>query len=245
MIKMETEKITEEILKKLESQNMSTEELIDKVEGVSTSLLKNLERIGFIQRDESSKLFSSCKWILTKEGKSFTKFKEKVSEEAGEINKIVMTLPPKIKEEILKRHPEINLTNKIFKELLIKSTTKIRILSPYIDASIIDYIKEIPEDVEIKFLTTLSKYGKNPILERLKQTRRNLEIKYLSEYVGNVQQFQIHAKIIISDEKEIYIGSANFKETSILYNLESGLISKDKDLIKKYSSIFDDIFSLI
>ena len=65
------------------------------------------------------------------------------------------------------------------------------------------------------------------------------------ESKDEIQQFQIHAKIIISDDKDIYIGSANFKDTSILYNLESGIVSNDKELIRDYISIYDDIYSII
>ena len=97
--------------------------------------------------------------------------------------------------------------------------------------------------VKVKFLTVPSKYGKNPVLERLKQTMKNLEVKYLYEFDKEIQQFQIHAKIIISDTNSLYTGSANFKDTSILYNLESGLLVKDEKIIKESLAIYDEIYN--
>ena len=99
--------------------------------------------------------------------------------------------------------------------------------------------------MNIQFLTVPSKYGNNPVLERLKQSMKNIEIKYMFESKDEIQQFQIHAKIIICDESSIYLGSANFRDTSILYNLESGLVSNDEKLINEYVSIYDDIYSAI
>jgi DNA-binding HxlR family transcriptional regulator len=244
MINMDLEKISLDLLSELEKSPHNFRNLSEKIPGVNIDLIKNLEGIGFIKREGDSKLISSCNWGLTEEGKSFLKFNKLVESQKESNYKIILTLPPKFKEYILNKHKNIILTEDAIKETFSNSKETLRILSPYVDASVIDYLKIIDHNVKIQFLTVPSRYGNNPVLERLKQSMKNLEVKYMFESKDEIQQFQIHAKVIISDDKSIYIGSANFRDTSILYNLESGIISNDEGLIQEYISIYDDIYSL-
>jgi len=242
MIKMDLEKISQKILLELKETPKSFKEISEKISGINVDLFKSLEGIGFIKREGKSKLISSCKWAVTGEGISFLKFKQIVEKEKQNPHKIVMTLPPKFKELILNKHKNIVLTDESIRELFSNSRSNLRILSPYVDASVIDYLKNVNPNVKIQFLTVPSRYGNNPVLERLKQSMNNLEVKYMFESKDEIQQFQIHAKMIISDDKNIYIGSANFKDTSMLYNLESGIVSNDEKLIREYISIYDEIY---
>ena len=244
MINMDLEKISYRVLIELEKNPMNFKEISSKISGIGIDLLKNLEGIGFIQREGESKLISSCKWNLTNGGISFLRFKQIVEKQKQDSYKIVMTLPPKFKEIILHKHKNIFSTDESIRDLFSKAKNTLRILSPYVDASVIDYLKDVKKDVHIQFLTVPSRYGNNPILERLKQSMNNLEIKYLFESKNEIQQFQIHAKIIIRDKDRIYIGSANFRDTSILYNLESGIVSEDEKMINEYASIYDDIYAI-
>ena len=234
----EEEKI-DKILKRIETEIISTCELRKDFPN-AVDLLKNLERSGLINRTDSLDKIASCKWSITSEGKSFLKLKGNFTKPKN--YEIVMTLPPTFKEKIIKMHPSIKLTDETIRSILLEAKDKIKILSPYVDASIIDYLKPIKNNISIEFLTTNSLYGKNMILERLKQTKPNLKVKYLIEKEGNIQKFQTHAKIIIIDKLKAYIGSANFKDTSMLYNLEGGVLLSEPEIIQEFSSIFDDIF---
>lgn len=245
MIKMDLEKISQKVLLELKESSKSFKEISEKISGINVDLFKCLEGTGFIKREGESKLISSCKWAVTREGNSFLKFKQIAEKGKQDPHKIVMTLPPKFKELILSKHKNIMLTDESIRELFSQAKIKLRILSPYVDASVIDYLRCVNKNVKVKFLTAPSRYGNNPILERLKQSMENLEIKYLFESKNEIQQFQIHAKVIIADEDNIYLGSANFRDTSILYNLESGIVSNDEKLIRDYISIYDDIYSII
>lgn len=242
MINMDLENLSHKLLKEFNKNPSNLKEVSEKIPGITVDLIKNLEGIGFIKREGELELISSCKWGLTEEGRAFLKFKQIIDKQKEESYKIVMTLPPKFRDLILNKHKNILLTDKSIKDLFSNSKNELRVLSPYVDASVINYLKDVAQTVKIQFLTVPSKYGNNPILERLKQSMKNLEIKYMFESKNEIQQFQIHAKVIISDDKEIYIGSANFKDTSMLYNLESGIISNDKKLIREYISIYDDIY---
>ena len=168
---MNKEKVITTILEELERKSLATENILSLNQELNLDLLKNLERVGFIKRIGSSQLISSCNWEITQEGKSFIKFKKKLEEDSKKINRIVMTLPPSLQKRILEKHPEVNLTDKSIKELFSSTKEELKILSPYIDASFISYIQDISSNIKIKLLTTLSKYGKNPVLERLKQSQ--------------------------------------------------------------------------
>lgn len=243
MTKMKIEKDIYKLLEELTEKPKKLKEIAEKIPKISVDLLKNLESIGFIKRNESL-LMSSSKWELTPQGISFLKLRRNFEEETSKNYDIVMSLPPSFKNFILEKHKGIHPTESSFKSLFLEAKSRIRILSPYVDASILDFLKNVNNETKIQILTVPSKYGNNPVLERLKQSIKNLEIKYLFESKGGIQQFQIHAKLIICDNQMVYLGSANFKDTSILYNLETGLVSYDEKLIQEYISIYDDIYSI-
>jgi hypothetical protein len=238
---MDTDENIINILKKVDKDSRSTQDLRENSENI-LNLLKNLERSGLICREDASKRITACRWRITPEGRSFIKLKNYPKKKNYDI---VMTLPPPFKKGLMEKHPSLKLTDDAIRKMFLEATEKVRILSPYVDASVIDYIQLIKENVKIEFLTTLTAFGKNMILERLKQHRKNLEVKYIIEKEGNIQKFQTHAKIVIVDQLKIYIGSANFKDTSMLYNLEGGIILSEPEIIREYISIFDDIYCLI
>lgn len=227
----------------LRDKSLTFKEIYEILSDCNMDLLKMLEKMGFIEREGVNRLVSSCDWRITKQGDSFLQLRKMSRESQNKSYGIIMTLPPIFKRSILEKHPDIKLTDLCIRELFSQADEEIRVLSPYVDASVIDYLKDVKSNVKVKFLTVPSKYGKNPVLERLKQTMKNLEVKYLYEFDKEIQQFQIHAKIIISDTNSLYTGSANFKDTSILYNLESGLLVKDEKIIKESLAIYDEIYN--
>lgn len=242
MNKMDTNEDLITILKKIEKDSISTKGLREEFSEVLEKL-RSLEKSGLIKREGTEDKISSCKWFITSEGKSFIKLNETYSKIKN--YEVILTLPPPFKKSILEKHPNVVLTDEAIKKMLIEAKEKIRILSPYVDASVIDYMKAIQKDVKINFLTTLTPYGKNTILERLKQDKEFLEVKYITEKSGNIQKFQTHAKIMIIDNSKVYVGSANFKDTSMLYNLEAGIILSQPEIVNEYVSIFDDIYVLV
>ena len=207
----------------------------------SLELLVSIEKMSFISKVGVDSLrISQIKWGITQSGKSFLKIynKEKEIHNFG----IVMTIPPPQSHTFFEKHPKIKKTEIAFKELFANAEKEIRILSPYIDASIINFFEKIQPNVSVRIITLPNQFSsKNAILERLK-SKINLNVKYIKQVREGAQLYQIHAKIILVDGKFIYIGSANFKDTSIYYNLEAGLVSEDEFLIKKYGEIYDDLY---
>lgn len=229
------------LLESLYNDDLSTKELEESFKEFNAlKELVILEKLGFIIRQRESNLTQSM-WKITDTGRFFFKT---VEDEEEDFN-IVMTIPPKFSKEVSETFPYIKSTKKIFTKLIKDSTSDIRIFMPYVDASFVSLLEGVDPKVSLKIITSFTKYGsgRNAILERLK-SKRNMSIKYLGGSDGDLQLFQLHAKIFISDNKRMYIGSANLKETSIFYNLESGLLTYDLDIIDKYILIFDYFYRL-
>lgn len=81
----------------------------------------------------------------------------------------------------------------------------------------------------------------SPVLERL-STTKPLAVRYLHEKQARAQMFQLHAKMILVDQAAAYVGSANFTDTSLHYNLELGLHVEDPAILARLHTIFDYIF---
>jgi phosphatidylserine/phosphatidylglycerophosphate/cardiolipin synthase-like enzyme len=95
----------------------------------------------------------------------------------------------------------------------------------------------------IQVVTTLreARMKSSPVLERF-ATMRPLAVRYLHEKHAKSQMFQLHAKMILSDSRLAYVGSANMTDTSLHYNLELGVFLEDAGLIGRLHAIFDHVF---
>ena len=55
---------------------------------------------------------------------------------------------------------------------------------------------------------------------------------WLESKIEIVVDDDLHAKMIIVDEKFMYIGSSNITETGLYRTLETGIVTKDPNLVK-------------
>ena len=123
-------------------------------------------------------------------------------------------------------------------EMIDKAENTILIASPWIWG-----IKEIEEKL------THVKEAKNVSIRIL--TRRAVDDPYHEETVRGLhkRRFSIetadhlHAKIVIVDNKELYIGSANLVAPSMNKNLEAGICTSDPRAVSQALVYFDDAFS--
>lgn len=67
---------------------------------------------------------------------------------------------------------------------------------------------------------------------------RALEVRYVVEHRHKAQMFQMHAKLVCIDSRAAYVGSANLTDTSIHYNLELGLLTRDPGEVATLESLF-------
>lgn len=244
---------TRKVLDQLTDRWKSTKEI---KESIKTNfdilgLLSQLNSLGFVEKivkDEASPI-TSARWRITKAGKTFQRVllsetpisKEKISNGKNQ-KSIVMSIPPQYQETFLGDHPEISLTADALKNILSQAKSTIRIFCPYIDASITSLLENVNDDVSIKIVTTIiNKQKRNQYLERIRSSKK-LFVRYMKKEESGIQIYQIHAKLVLIDDKFALVGSSNMTETSIYYNLELGVLLSDKYFVETLIEIFDDIY---
>jgi phosphatidylserine/phosphatidylglycerophosphate/cardiolipin synthase-like enzyme len=154
---------------------------------------------------------------------------------------LVLSLPAPVRTLLESRLPGLLPTAGVFGDLLASAREEVKIFSPYVDPSFTGLVQACR--VPVKVVTTLrdAKMKASPVLERL-AAERTLSVRYLHEAKGKTQMFQMHAKMIVSDRRRAYIGSANFTDTSLHYNLEMGLCITDKKTLDGLHILFDHVF---
>jgi phosphatidylserine/phosphatidylglycerophosphate/cardiolipin synthase-like enzyme len=132
-------------------------------------------------------------------------------------------------------------TADVFKKLVAAARTSIKIFSPYVDPTF-TAVAELAR-APIQVVTTLreARMKSSPVLERF-STTHPLQVRYLHEKQAQSQLFQLHAKLLLVDRCMAYVGSANFTDTSLHYNLELGLYVEDRDVIARLDAVFDTVF---
>lgn len=219
-----------------------------------SSLLLCAESLGFIVRqikNETSPV-SEAQWRITSTGKRFIKFAEAnaeteiAAEDTPSSLQVVVTVPKAVREAFQLRNVGTLRTQDAFYDLLRDAREEVLIFSPYIDASFAQLADAINKEVRVRLVTTINNQAgvKPPAsLARAAASHPNFELRYLykqNEFGG--QQTQIHGKLIISDREKGYVGSANLTETSILHNLELGVLISDQYTIQRLRNIFFDVF---
>jgi len=72
-----------------------------------------------------------------------------------------------------------------------------------------------------------------------RQTLRDMHVRGFSIETEDY----LHAKIVLVDDREIYIGSANLVSTSMDRNLEAGVWTNDRRAVSRARRYFDDAFT--
>ncbi|MGY5862198.1 MAG: NUDIX hydrolase N-terminal domain-containing protein [Candidatus Thorarchaeota archaeon] len=128
-------------------------------------------------------------------------------------------------------------------EMIEKARTRILIASPWIwgKGGISDIVEKLTEakeerNVSVKMLVRKPKSAKD---EAHKETVRNMQRR---EFHVETEDY-LHAKMILIDNKELYIGSANLVDSSLDRNLEVGICTSDPVTVSEALVYFDSAFS--
>lgn len=129
-------------------------------------------------------------------------------------------------------------------DLLKNAKYNIKIISPYIDMyyeDIINIASENPSLV-IKIITRPSKDIKG-MRERI--ARNVLKLLEIATK-GNLKTLDtIHSRLIIIDEDELLVSSADITRDSLVDEFNAGIYTKDKDSIKKSIDYFENIWDFL
>jgi phosphatidylserine/phosphatidylglycerophosphate/cardiolipin synthase-like enzyme len=156
-----------------------------------------------------------------------------------ETSRLVLSLPQGIDREISGQK-----TEEVFRTFFREAKSVIRVFSPYVDPTFTSMVSECR--VPVRIVTTLRKarIRSNPVLERCSMLHP-VSVRYLHEKRKGSQMFQLHAKVLHAEGLGAYIGSANFTDTSLRYNLEVGIWVEEKKILDGLRKLFDHVFDHI
>jgi len=146
----------------------------------------------------------------------------------------------------------------LFLEMMKNAGSSIKICSPFFDLRGLTemqnlLIRKAGEGVEVSVLTRLGCDDSVRRQSLRRYTRRLSSARARDNFTCKVYHFEnenkrvlssIHAKIIIVDGEQAYIGSGEIRRNSFERNFEAGLVLEDKDTVKQVESIFDTLFSI-
>lgn len=158
---------------------------------------------------------------------------------------VVASLPPALEGMIRDAVPGLVSTWDAVENLFQSARRSVKILCPYVDPTVTALIRSCRAEVAI---VTTAREGRrtepNPVLERLADSGRVL-VRYLVRRRRGTHLFQVHAKMILCDRAVAYVGSANLTDTSLRYNLELGLVTRDPAEIAALDALFEFVFGTI
>ena len=126
-------------------------------------------------------------------------------------------------------------------EILKKAQSSIKITSPWIYG--MGHIKDIlvekrQQNVDIHLIIRSLEEGST---ETQRKAQKNLKHVLEDNKVKIYYDIDLHAKLLIIDDKEILVSSANLTTKSLLSNHELGIWSKDENLVKETIRYFEKL----
>ena len=156
--------------------------------------------------------------------------------------RIVMTIPTGWQNDLLFRVPGLLGTSGALAELFETAKTSLKVMVPYIDPTFTALLAKVLCPVKVVTTPAPGRPARpNPVLERC-STMCDLAVRYLNERRDRALLFQMHAKLILADDRIAYVGSANLTDTSVHYNLELGVLVEDAR-VAFLDRIFDFFFA--
>jgi len=152
---------------------------------------------------------------------------------------------------------ELNTLLEEFKKLFMSAKQSIRICSPFIEWKGFEFFKDIlvnraADGMKIKLLSrqispreNITRYKEIQKIFKIFNKFGLLDFVEIRNYHFSTEDLKlassIHAKIIIIDKNQAYIGSGELRESSLRKNLELGVILRGEK-VKELVKIFDTIF---
>jgi hypothetical protein len=128
-------------------------------------------------------------------------------------------------------------------DMLRKARAEIRIASPFIDMlyeEVIDLKKERPELV-IKIITRPKAAIQKGQLSRQKIARNAIDLLNTATKGGIVQSELLHARMMIIDDTEALISSADLTRDQLFDEFNAGVWASDKEVVAKAVEFFENV----
>lgn len=124
-------------------------------------------------------------------------------------------------------------------EKMIKTASEnLKIITPYIDMSLISLLLEkFDSGTHIRIITRSGKdFSGKSSKEAFDHLKRKLGINHKDNSL-------IHSRIIIKDDSEILVSSSDLTQDSLLSQFNAGIVSKDMNVIKKLIDYFESVWN--
>lgn len=128
-------------------------------------------------------------------------------------------------------------------KMLRNAKKEIRIASPFIDMlyeEIIDLKQENP-NLSVKIITRPKKEAEGL---REKIAKNVIDILSIASKGNVVQSDLIHARIIIVDDEEVLVSSADLTRDQLFDEFNAGISTRDKEAVKKAIDFFENVFAM-
>jgi len=209
----------------------------------------------YIEIQQQKRNFGNCIIKLKKTPKIMMRESNLISKEPI----LTLTLPPfnifGLTDELTKKSIKYVSLEEGFYDLFKVAEEKIFICSPFIDYDgyfiFEDIIKsKLQSGILLKILTRVGKKTNssrfreiNKIYENIKSFKNQVSIYDYFYEKNNKLKSSIHSKIIIIDDKKVYLGSGEIRENSFRKNFELGLVLEG-EIALNISRIFEKICSV-
>ena len=132
--------------------------------------------------------------------------------------------------------------NKIH-DMLHKAQEEIRIASPFIDTLYEEIInlKQENKNLTVKIITRPKKEAEG-MRERI--SRNVIDLLHIATKGNVVQSSLVHSRIVIIDDKEVLVFTADFTRDQLFDEYNAGIWTTDKETVKKATEFFENLFQL-
>lgn len=123
--------------------------------------------------------------------------------------------------------------------MLEKATREVLVASPWMWGikDIVEKLTALKKEKRVQVRLLTRKPKEDDVQHR--QTIRDMHVRGFSIETEDY----LHAKIVLVDDQELYIGSANLVSTSMDRNLEAGVWTKDRRTVSRARRYFDDAYT--
>lgn len=134
--------------------------------------------------------------------------------------------------------PEDTSIEETIRKLILSAKNDLKILSPYVDMYFIKTIREqYDKGIQISMVT-------RGINEKSHSRENKQALTFIQEKLGDSHRINphIHSRIIICDEINALVSSADLTESSLKSHYNAGIILSDPTLVQKILNYFNQAF---
>jgi HKD family nuclease len=252
LLKFRNQIITFEKIRQLEEflskQGLIKAEINRSVMGLLASGAITITKEGLLFED-SEITVDANKLSKESEGNHRSNQQEVLAKIGGGLTELVCTAPTRMSELILSKG--VTLTESVFRSLIASTNSELIIVSPFLERQGIyafrsEFAELARKKLSVRLLTRKIDQDSDKILALFdlfemfgdKFQARDFHSEILMGHDLWRQLESTHAKLLLRDNEEMYLGSAELRQNALYSNFEFGIHTKDVALVHSANQIF-------